>query len=331
MLPSNDTIHLRPVTDIAAQRWLEADLSGLEIGVAEYAEGPTGCTVFHFPEVASMHIDVRGGSPGINGEHLTQVNAICFAGGSLYGLEASTGVAAELLAMRGYSTAWMDIALVAGAIIFDYGRRANAIYPDKELGRAAVRALRPRRFPLGPHGAGCSATAGHGTTAELAGQGGAFRRVGPTAVAVFTVVNAYGAIVDRSGAVVRGNRDPKSGRRLRAEGMVQDTGAYDPPRDRARERGRPSAAGEKPGLTENTSLTLVATDQRLEPLQLRSVARQVHASLARAIQPFNTRWDGDILFAVSTQRVTNDVLDEVGLGVVASELAHDAVLASFDP
>ncbi len=262
---------------------------------------------------------MRGGSPGINGEHLNVTNAICFAGGSLYGLEASTGVAAELFAKRGYSTQWQDIALVQGAIIFDFGRRKNAIYPDKELGRAAVRALRPGRFPLGPHGAGCSATAGHGATAELSGQGGAFRQVGPTRIAVFIVVNAYGAIVDRNGDVVRGNRDPGTGKRRRAEDVVAQDGAYDPPQGRAR------------GVPQNTNLTLLVTDQKLDPLQLRSLARQVHASLARAIQPFHARWDGDILFAVSTQQVDNAVLDEVSLGVVASEIAWDAVLASFDP
>jgi 6-aminohexanoate-oligomer endohydrolase len=317
--PSNDTVHPKPVTEIDAKRWLDVDFPGLEIGVAEYAEGPTGCTVFHFPAVASLHTDVRGGSPGINGEHLTLTNAICFAGGSLYGLEASTGVAAELFAKRGYSTKWMDIALVQGAIIFDYGRRENAIYPDKELGRAATRALRPGRFPQGPHGAGCSATAGHGATAELAGQGGAFRTFGASRIAVFTVVNAYGAIVDRKGDVVRGNRDTQTGKHRRAEDVVAQDGAYDPPQGRAR------------GVTGNTNLTLLVTDQKLDPLQLRSVARQVHSSMARAIQPFHTRWDGDILFAVSMQRVENAALDEASLGIVASELAWDAALASFDP
>ena len=316
---SNDTAKLTPLTAIDATRWLDVDFPGLEIGVAEYTEGPTGCTVFHFPDVASMHIDVRGGSPGINGEHLTLTNAICFAGGSLYGLEASTGVAAELFAKRGYSTRWMDIALVSGAIIFDYGRRQNSIYPDKELGRAAVRAMKPGRFPLGPHGAGSSATAGHGATAELAGQGGAAGVFGAARVAVFTVVNAYGAIVDRKGDVVRGNRDVTTGKHRRAEDVVAQTGGYEPPTGRAR------------GVTQNTNLTLMVTEQKLDPLQLRSIARQTHASMARAIQPFNTRWDGDILFAVSTQKVASATLDEVGLGVVASELAWDAVLASFDP
>ncbi len=316
---SNDTVHPKPVTEIDTKRWLDVDFPGLEFGVAEYAEGPTGCTVFLFPHTASLHIDVRGGSAGINGEHLDMTNAICFAGGSLYGLEASTGVAAELFAKRGYSTQWQDIALVQGAIIFDYSRRENAIYPDKDLGRAAVRALRPGRFPLGPHGAGSSATAGHGATAELSGQGGAFRVFGPTRIAVFTVVNGYGAIVDRRGEVVRGNRDPETGKRRRAEDVVAQDGAYDPPRGRAR------------AVAQNTNLTLVVTDQKLDSLQLRSLARQVHASMARAIQPFHARWDGDILFAVSSQRVENTTLDEVSLGLIASELAWDAVLASFDP
>jgi L-aminopeptidase/D-esterase-like protein len=315
---SNDTLRPRPVTEIDAKRWLDVDFPGLEFGVAEYTEGPTGCTVFHFPERASMHIDVRGGSPSLSVGHLSQTNAICFAGGSLYGLEASTGVAAELFARRAYSTKWLDIALVSGAILFDYGRRANAIYPDKELGRAAVRAFRPGRFPLGPHGAGCLATAGHGATAEIAGQGGASRTSGATRVAVFTVVNAYGAIVDRHGDVVRGNRDPGTGKRRRAEDVVAQTGAYEPPSQRGS------------AVTENTNLTLLVTDQKLDALQLRSVARQVHSSMARAIQPFNTRWDGDILFAVSTQKVDNATLDEVSLGIVASEIAWDAVLASFD-
>src|SRR5439155_12557888 len=173
--PSNDTTHPKPGADIDAKRWLDVDFPGLEIGVAEYKEGPTGCTIFAFGKTVSLHVDVRGGSPGVIGDGLPAVDAVCFAGGSSYGLEAATGVAAELFARKGYSTQWNDIQLVAGAIIFDYGRRDNAIYPDKELGRAAVRALRLGRFPLGPHGAGCLATAGHGETAEIAGQAGVSR------------------------------------------------------------------------------------------------------------------------------------------------------------
>src|SRR5262249_24940552 len=140
----------------------------------------------------------------------------CLAGGSLYGLEASSGVAAELFAQRGYSTEWDEIALVQGAIIYDFGPRQNAIYPDKALGRAALKAARSGRFPLGRRGAGMSATVGKGLdflAGERGGQGGAVPAIGDARIAVFSVVNAVGAIVDRRGEVVRGHLNRETGAR----------------------------------------------------------------------------------------------------------------------
>ena len=68
----------------------------------------------------------------------------------------------------------------------------------------------------------------------------------------------------------------------------------------------------------------------MDSRQLRTVARQVHVSMARAIQPFHALEDGDVLFAVSTGEVESDpVLDTTALGIVASELAWDAVLTSY--
>jgi L-aminopeptidase/D-esterase-like protein len=272
--------------------------------------------VFHFPDGASVQTDIRGGSPGTFGGGYEWVNAICLAGGSLYGLEAVSGVAAELFARREYRTGWLDIPLVAGAIIFDYGPRDNAVYPDKELGRAALRAARAGRFPLGAHGAGRSATAGKTfglDEREQAGQGAAFRRVGGARIAVFTVVNAVGAIVDRNGTVVLGHLDAATGRRrplvAGAEERLAAGLAVHPP----------------PG---NTTLTVVVTDVKLDARLLRTLGRQVHASMARAIQPFHALVDGDVLYAVSTNASESTVLDSIGLGVVASELAWDAVLSA---
>jgi L-aminopeptidase/D-esterase-like protein len=286
---------------------LTFDFPGLRIGVAEYEEGPTGCTVFHFPSGAMIERDVRGGSPGTFGD-LDWVDAICLAGGSLYGLEACTGVAAELFEQRNYDTGWTAIADVTGAIIFDFGPRENAVYPDKELGRAALRAAEEGSFPLGQRGAGRSATVGKTFGFELAepgGQGGAFRQIGPTRVAVFTVVNAVGAVVDRDGTVVRGHLERQTGeRRALVEGIeARVTGG-------------------------STTLTVIATNQKLDRWVLRQLARQVHTSMARAIHPFHALTDGDVLFAATTNEVENDELDSLTLGVVASELAWDAVLAA---
>ena len=317
---SNDTVRLTPRIPEDGPA-LTFDFPALRVGVAEYPDGPTGCTVFSFPDGVAAAADVRGGSAGTIGtEGLRHgdgwLHAICLAGGSSYGLEAATGVAAELLARTGYATGWQDIKAVSGAIIFDYRPRDNAIYPDKELGRAALRAARPGRFPLGPRGAGSSATVGKGfdfDRGESAGQGGAFRQVGPTKVAVFSVVNALGAIVDRQGRVVRGHLDRATGERRHlhddlALRLARGEGGDPPP--------------------ENTTLTVVATNQRLTPRSLRQLARQVHASMARAIQPFHELNDGDTLYAVTTNEVANPALGEAALGVVASELAWDAVLSS---
>jgi L-aminopeptidase/D-esterase-like protein len=309
---SNDNASLVPRTEFDGPV-LELDFPGLAIGVAEYDEGPTGCTVFHFADGATAATDVRGGSPGTIGGY-EWVRAICLAGGSLYGLEAATGVAAELFAAGGYEVGWTSIATVSGAIVFDYGRRANSIYPDKELGRAAFRAAREGSFPLGARGAGRSATVGK--TFELGegepgGQGAAFRQLGPTRLAVFTVVNAVGAVVDREGRVVRGHLDRSTGARRALVAGVEERIAA----------GKP--VHPPPG---NTTLTVLATNQTLDRRVLQQLGRQVHASLARAIQPFHALVDGDVLYAVSTDEIDNPALDSIGLGVVASELAWDAVL-----
>jgi L-aminopeptidase/D-esterase-like protein len=48
--------------------------------------------------------------------------------------------------------------------------------------------------------------------------------------------------------------------------------------------------------------------------------------MARAIQPFNTVWDGDTLYTVTTDQVEG--INTTSLGIIASELAWDAVLAA---
>jgi L-aminopeptidase/D-esterase-like protein len=310
---TNDTAKLKPRTafDVPV---LEFDFPSLQIGVAAYQEGPTGCTVFRFANDPTSVIDVRGGFPGTvhgSSEEDVRTAAICFAGGSTYGVEAADGVAAELFALSGYS----DLKLVRGAIIWDFWRD-NKIYPDKELGRAALKSARTGIFPLGRAGVGCSA----GCAGEGTGQGGAFRQVGSTKIAVFTVVNASGVIVNREGQVVRGNLDPKTGQRHHFRELL--------------ERKLANNEATEPPMGKNTTLTLVVTNQQFTGYfetrwQLRQLARQVHSSMARAIQPFHSMSDGDVLFAVTTNEVENKLLNLTDLGVLASELAWDAVLNCF--
>ena len=61
---------------------------------------------------------------------------------------------------------------------------------------------------------------------------------------------------------------------------------------------------------------------------LTQLGRQVHTSMARAIQPFSTQNDGDTLYAASTQEVDNSELSAINLATIAGEIMWDAVLAS---
>jgi len=79
---TNDLVRLVPRTEFPGGRVLEFDFAGLEIGVAEYDEGPTGCTVFSFGTRASVSIDVRGGSPDVSAANRDVIEVVCFAGGS---------------------------------------------------------------------------------------------------------------------------------------------------------------------------------------------------------------------------------------------------------
>ncbi len=312
---SNDNLKLTPGTRYR-DPVLKFDFPGLKIGVGEYVEGPTGCTTFHFAERAFMTSDIRGGVPGIIGAHYNIVDAIVFAGGSLFGLEAVTGVTTELLKTQKYMIDWDSVPVVAGAIIYDWRPRPeNAVYPDKFLGSAAIQSARDGIFPLGNQGAGVSATVGKipdFSFHEKGGQGGAVGQFGPTKIIVFSVVNALGALYDRQGNVIRGHFDPKKKGYTNLPEIAN---------------GLTNAKG----FTGNTTLTLVVTNQKFNSVwEFNQIAKQIHASMARAIYPFHTTSDGDVLFMVTTAKVENKQLLPKGFGYLAGELAWDAVMSCFE-
>jgi L-aminopeptidase/D-esterase-like protein len=303
---------------------LRFDFPGMRIGIAEYAEGPTGATVFVFSQGVTGAVDVRGGAPGtINTDALRLgyeepfVNAISLAGGSSYGLAAATGASLEIRDRIDDPGWWTNIATVGGAIVFDLGsRRYNAVAPDERLGRAAVTAAREGVFPLGARGAGRFVMQGSFfDEMHHSGQGGAYGKYGDVRIAVFTVVNAVGGIVDRSGRFVRCGT-PSRSECPTAESRFQEFSA-------AR-----SGPDEPRGMTRNTTISLVVTNQKLAFAELQRLAMQVHTSMARAIQPFHTINDGDTLFAVTTGEVDDAELSVDQLGVLAGELAWDAILSS---
>ena len=280
---------------------VEHGLDGVRIGTAEDEEGPTGCTAIVFDRGAAAAVDVRGGAPGTVGERYGFLSALVFAGGSLLGLAAVAGAADAIHATRGRGTGWFDIPAVAGAILNDYVEGRSWRYPDAALGAAAVAAAVPRLATTGRVGAGRSATCGKLPPPGVdSGQGAAAWTDGSTSILVLTVVNAVGSIIGRDGTARLGP-DPID-RLIAAEGRASGG---------------------------NTTLTAVVTDARLDATALGQLARQVHTSMGRAIQPFHTSTDGDVLWALTTGASSATVSGDV-LAWRASEVAWDAALSITD-
>jgi L-aminopeptidase/D-esterase-like protein len=76
--------------------------------------------------------------------------------------------------------------------------------------------------------------------------------------------------------------------------------------------------------------TVLITNQKLDHISLNQIARQVHSSMARAVAPFHTIYDGDVLYAVTTNEVEHKSLGRLAFGTLAAELAWDAVLSAVN-
>lgn len=321
-----------PVTAVP-NRLLEFEFPALRIGCAEYAEGPTGTTVFHFPDRAVGAVDVRGGAPGTYNVDMLRLgyedrhlDAVVFSGGSWYGLAAASGVAAALKDIGHRSGDWRNLANVAGAIIYDLGaRRPTEIHPDAALGKAALLAAQTGRFPLGPCGAGrCTMQGAYFGLNLHSGQGGAFRQIGATRIAAFVVANPVGVITRRDGSLLA-NGEPLPAGVAHVGDLL---GRLPLERDADGMLSGKNWGGRGPNPA-NTTISLVVTNRRLTFAQVQRLAVQVHASMGRAIQPYSTQWDGDVLFAASTSEVDDPALHVTDLGTIAGEVMWDALESVF--
>lgn len=301
---------------------VEFDFPGVRVGTAEYADGPTGVTVIELGAGARTAIDDRGGAVGITGRYGYN-QAIALTGGSVQGLAAASGVTDAIMAERGRRTGFADLVAVSGACIYDFAVRDNAISPDNALGRAAHANAVPGQVPIGRVGAGVAASCGKMSpeSTEWAGQGAAFVQVGELKVLAIVVVNAVGVVMDRDGTVLRGNLQPDGSRRHPiADGMR----AFEP------------GAQAEPFQRGNTTISTVVTNAKLNEVDLRQLATQVHSSMHRAIQPFHTALDGDTLFLATTDEVELPSFDPrqtlspsvASVGAIASEVMWNAVIES---
>jgi L-aminopeptidase/D-esterase-like protein len=304
---------------------LKFEFPGLRIGCAEYENGPTGCTVFAFDEPALAALDVRGGAAAVrestcidemNAEGV--LDALVLAGGSTYGLEAASGVAAEIFKQRQGDVSFAKIPVVPAAIVYDFRERQSNVWPDRELGARAFLAARAGGIAIGRVGAGRNVSVGKifgSTRAEWAGQGAAFLQIDGVRLLAVTAVNAIGNVINEHGEVLAGSRDPATGKRWDASQAVLESGSL--------------AAGAMPNKG-NTTISALITDAALDRLALKRLAVMAHTAMSRAIDPFHAPTDGDVLFAVSTAAAPlPEGFALSRLGMVAGRLMQDAVRSSL--
>ena len=278
------------------------DIAGLKVGCAHKVDVMTGVTVIVPDKPSVCAVDVRGGGPGaretdvLNPENLVdQVDAVVLSGGSVYGLAAADGVVTGMGAIgRGYGLADLPgvpkSPIVPAAILYDLANGGDKEWgiepPYRALGAAAFDAVSDI-VPLGNAGAGYGAVAG----AYKGGQGTASARTqdGYT-VGAIAAVNCFGSVTIPNDNAFwawtyeQGNEFGGVKPNLNNSIALQDWGA----------------AKINPGVRENTTIALVATDAHLTQAEVKRLAIMAQDGLARAIRPAHAPFDGDIVFALST-------------------------------
>lgn len=292
------------------------DIQGLLVGNAQDKQAQTGVTVFCFPQMADVAANVLGGGPAARESELANpernspgLNALVFAGGSSYGLEASHGVMQWLEEHGiGYDTGPCLVPIVCQSDIYDltYGRAD--IRPDKAMGYAACADAFSGGQPLsGNAGAGTGATVGKARIIKQAQKGGigyAAARLGDLVVGAAVVTNSYGDIYFE-GKKIAGMTDV-------SRKVFEDAAE-------ALYELQPTDL-----LTGNTTIAAVFTNGRFSPTELKKIANMAAAGMARSIRPVFTMADGDTIYALSIRgdRVQADInvtgslaADMIGLAI----------------
>ena len=303
-------------------------IPGIAVGHAETPERTSGVTVIRFDAPLPTVVDVRGGASATYDTASLSLDAtfgrrwaIFFAGGSLYGLDAARGIRTRIAETGGGHRTFRNpnvIVPISGAALFDLPLAEGPIPDYLPLGYEATRRAETGSVADRTGGAGAGATVGKylgRRRAMRGGLGSAATRGGQLgAVGVLVVVNSVGAI-----------RDPATGHWI--AGARGRRGRVVPPDPDRLSRDRTGA----------TTLGLVVTEAALGRPALQRIAAMVHSGLARAIVPFHSTSDGDVIFVVSTERVRprsrehrpGEWADQVGMR--AAHLAVEAVLRAVGP
>lgn len=297
------------------------DIPGILVGHASDYEGLTGCTVVLCEAGAVAGGDIRGSATGteewdvLNPMHVTpSVHAVVFAGRSVFGLEAASGVRRHLEHKGvGFEFGRARIPIVPSAILFDLGIGKINIRPTREMGESAAAAATDKAVVEGAVGAGTGATVGKILGMKQAMKSGigsfSMELKGSHAgvkVAALAAVNALGDVRDpATGKIIAGARKSPDSMEFADSASVMKNGA---------------GSG---GSRQNTTLVVVATNARLTKIEASKLAQLASLGMARAIDPVNTMSDGDLVIALSLGDAKAPV---DSLGVAAAEVVAESIM-----
>lgn len=274
------------------------DIPGVKVGLISDSKAATGVTVILVEEGARAAVEVRGSASGTRetdllrpGQLVGDIQSVVLAGGSAFGLDAASGVAAYLEEIgRGFPAGNYFVPIVPAAVLFDLFIGDGSIRPGADMGYRACMAASADPVCEGSVGAGTGATVGkiYGTPQSIkSGQGSAAVQNGELIVAALVAVNAFGDIYDRKGNLLAGPRNPKTGK------MDFTTEVL--------------AKMRSGGFFGNTTLGVIVTNASFDSTALTKVCQLAQDGLARSIWPVHTMWDGDTVFALSKGDLTADV------------------------
>jgi len=282
---------------------LITDIAGIQVGHAADVNLRSGVSVVVPDTPAVIGVSSLGGGPGtretdaLKPETLVaEAHAVVLAGGSVFGLDAASGVTAEMGAEgRGFQTgAPKPSPIVPAAILFDVSNGGDKDWgntpPYAKLGRDAYGAL-TRDFELGNVGAGYGAQAGQLKgglgSASLALDDGAVK------VGALMAVNPVGSVIDKAG------RFWAQGHALEMDG-APEFGLPSLIGQAANASAHPLADSKLAAALTNTTIGVVAVAADLTVAEACRVAIMAHDGLARAIRPVHTPFDGDTIFVLAT-------------------------------
>lgn len=329
-----------------------SEIGGILVGNAQNNDGKTGVTVFVFLNTAAGAVDISGGGPASRETPVveparadTPVNALVFAGGSAYGLDAAGGVMDCLEKFGiGYDTHAALVPIVVQSDIYDLSFGNAKIRPDKKMGEeACLSALsQNKKFKVdfekiqessknvlisgwknGSFGAGTGATVGKicgMARSEKAGIGFAAFQCGNLKIGAAVVVNALGDIYAfgkecSNGKKIAGlkSEDKKS----YCDSVSELYKLY----EKKSEKDLKSSFGR-----ENTTIGAIFTNGDFSKSELKKIASMARAAYDRCIRPVGTMGDGDTIYAFCTEKSEKKVKADLNVvGTLAADAMETAI------